>query len=113
MCNQEIVDEAKTLWDKLMGPKARAPKGAPKAWPKCQFASREADAPAGCVLFCWPFIVVDVGLQALSIKRVARTLKAGARATRVRKGTRTSSRAIATFVVSTATRQPTAPWTFR
>ena len=77
---QEIVEEAKSLWDKLMGPKARAPKGAPKTWPKGQFASREPDAPAGCVLVCCPFLVVTFVLQVLSIKGVVRTLKAGARA---------------------------------
>ena len=50
LCGQEIVEEAESLWDKLMGPKARAPKGTRKTWPKGQLASREADAPAGCVL---------------------------------------------------------------
>ena len=113
MCNQEIVDEAKTLWDKLMGPKARAPKGASKVWPKGQFASRETDAPAGCTLVLPTFHCHDCVFAGSVDKGVARTLRAGARATRARRGTRLSSRAIVTFAVSTATRQPTAPGTVR
>ena len=86
MCNQEIVDEAKTLWDKLMGPKARAPKGAPKVWPKCQFASRETDAPAGCTLVLPTFRCHDCVLADSVDKRRRTDPKGGGKGNKGKKG---------------------------
>ena len=108
------MEEAKSLWDKLMGPKVNTPKGAPKVWPKGQCTSRETDAPAGCVLIALSvFLRCPLLLQALLKKGVALAPRPAARATRARRITRLFSREIATTVVNGATKLPTALWTFK